>query len=316
MCKPHLTKEDWDQIRGGGNPTVGRGEGYTTAHHEPTMGRILSTIYPAIKNPKFIRGIKNKHARHYFAKAFMAQEVSRRVGPVWAEALASPYSGRPAASTDVDNQYKEKYRNSHFENTVFRILLGIPLTNPGDDFHYRPADNYAMLMQRFPWGRQAPPIGPLKNDYDDEESEEDGGPPPLEENWGHKDVPQQQQPPRDNPAPWDNPAPREWSGACSDAREPRREESSRQREHQPWGTQRDHGRSRGSSRRNESNRDERPRSHSRDRGQYDRRSRDHHEHRGRHTSQNRDNRSRREPSQGRDCHSRRDQRLGSQEELD
>ena len=333
-CKPHsLTRDEWDRIRAGGNPTTGLGEGYTMAHHETTVGRIVATVYPAIKDPAFIRRIKNKQAWQYFTRAFMAQEISWRASPAWAEALTTPHSGRSATSMDLDNPYKEKYRNEHFENTVFRTLLGIPMKNAGDDLHYRPADNYATRLQRCPWGRQVPPDWTVEND--DYEDEEDTGPPQLEENWDDDSAPQQQ--PRDNPTLRDHSAPLDRSNAWGEAREPRQGVSSRQREHQPRGNRRDRGKDRRSSRRDKSSRGDQPWSRGCDQGQPDRESSDHHEHRGCHASQNRDRHARREPSHGRNHHShrepsqgrarqprqessqgrdRRSRRSGTQEELD
>ena len=69
----------------------------------------------------------------------MAQEIGRRVCQAWAEALSAPHGSRSATSTDLDNPYKEKYRNEHFENMVLRTLLGIPMKNAGDDLNYCPA---------------------------------------------------------------------------------------------------------------------------------------------------------------------------------
>ena len=154
----------------------------------------------------------------------MAQEITRRASPAWAEALATPHDSRPSTAADLDNPYKEKYRNEHFENTVFRTLLGIPMKNAGDDLNYRPADSYAVQLQRCPWGRQVPPgWTPQNDDFEDDEKEQDSGPPPLEDNWDDETEPQQS--PRDQPAPRDQSVPRYRPSARSEERG--QEESSR-----------------------------------------------------------------------------------------
>ena len=209
-CKPHgLTRENWAHIRGSGDPTTAQAEGYSTARHDPVTGRVVATIYPAIKNPAFIRRIKNKKARQFFIRAFMAQEISRRASPAWAGALAMPHGGRASTAADLDSleKFRERYRNEHFENTVLRSLLGIPMKNAGDDLSYKPADSYAIQLQRCPWGRQVPPGWTPENDEcEEDEGEQDSGPPPLEESWDDED--DQRKTPRDRPAPRDQSEPR------------------------------------------------------------------------------------------------------------
>ena len=305
-CQPHphaLSKEDWDRIRGSGNPTTAQAEGYSTARHDPTTGRVVATIYPAIRNPAFIRRIKSKKARHFFTRAFMAQEITRRASPEWAEALVTPNVNKPPAAAEVDHLYKERYRNEHFENTVLRTLLGLPMRNAGDDLNYRPADSYPIQLQKCPWGRQVPPgWTPENDDYDPDDKEQDSGPPPLVDNWDDEVEPQHS--PRGQPAQRDQSAPRHRSGARNEERG--REESSRHQEHRPRESRRDRGEYRDTSRRDQSSRGDRPRARGRERGQDDQEPREHREHRGCYASPDRDSRSQRGPSQGRNRRSRRE----------
>ena len=181
---------------------------------------------------------------------------------------------------------------------MLRTLLGIPLKNAGDDINYRPADSYAVQLQRCPWGLQVPPGWTSENDdFDKDDKERDSGPPPLEDcDAGARPL----QPPRDQATP------RGRSSARGEERES--EESSRQREHQPRETRREREERRDTSSRDQSNRDDQSRARGRERGQGDQGSRDHQERRGRHASKGRDNRSQRERSRGRHASKGRDNR--------
>ena len=293
-CRPHhpnpMSKEDWDSLRASANNSAtAQAEGYSTARHDQSTGRVVASIYPAIRNPAFIRRIKSKGARHFFVRAFMAQEIGRRASPAWAEALVTPNVNKPVLAADLDNPYRECYRNEHFENTVLRTLLGIPLKNAGDDLNYRPADSYAIQLQRCPWGLQAPPgWTPENDDFDKDDKERDSGPPPLED-W---DV--EAGPPR---PPQDQPTPRGRDSARREERES--EESSRQRGHQPRETRCEREGRRDTSSRDQSNRGDQSRARGRERGQGDHGSRERQERGGRHASKSRDNRSQRECSRGR-----------------
>ena len=310
-----------DRLRAAANNSATtQAEGYSTARHDPSTGRVVASTYPAIRDPAFIRRIKSKGARHFFTRAFMAQEIARRASPACAEALVTPNVNKPVLAADLDSPYQERYRNEHFENTVLRTLLGIPLKNAGDDLNYRPMDSYALQLQRCPWGLQVPPgWTPESDDFDKDNKERDSGPPPLED-WNAEAEPPQ--PPRDQPTP------RGRSSARGEEREP--EESSRQREHQPRETRREREGRRDTSNRDQSNRGDQSRAHSRERGQGDQGLREHQERWGRHASSGRDNRSQcersrgrhaskgrddhtqRERSRGRESHSRREQSRGKE----
>ena len=128
-CRPHphpMNKEDWDNLRAAANNSAtAQAEGYATARHDQSTGRVVASVYPAIRNPAFIRRIKSKGARHFFVRAFMAQEIGRRASPAWAEALVTPNVNKPVLTADVDNPYRERYRNEHFENTVPAYPFGL-----------------------------------------------------------------------------------------------------------------------------------------------------------------------------------------------
>ena len=301
-CRPHphpMNKEDWDNLRAAANNSAtAQAEGYATARHDQSTGRVVASVYPAIRNPAFIRRIKSKGARHFFVRAFMAQEIGRRASPAWAEALVTPNVNKPVLTADVDNPYRERYRNEHFENTVLRTLLGLPLKNAGDDLNYRPADSYAIQLQRCPWGLQVPPgWTPENDDFDKDDKERDSAPPPLED-WNVEAGPPR--PPRDQPTP------RGRDSARGEDRES--EESSRQRDHQPRETRREREGRRDTSSRDQSRRGDQPRARGRERGQGDHGSRERQERGGRHASRGRDDRSQRERSRGRHASKGRDNR--------
>ena len=187
-----------------------------------------------------------------------------------AEALVTPNVNKPVLTADVDNPYRERYRNEHFENTVLRTLLGLPLKNAGDDLNYRPADSYAVQLQRCPWGLQVPPgWTPENDDFDKDDKERDSEMPPLED----------------------------WNA-----------EAARQRDRQPRETRREREGRRDTSSRDQSRRGDQSRARGRERGQGDHGSRERQERGGRHASRGRDDRSQRERSRGRHASKDRDNR--------